>query len=78
MRKQLSSPLGWNNTTEMAASIVDAINVLTRVTMNVNSTKPIQGEIPRVPRPYEDKAPEESKGISLSDFAGLIQKGDQR
>ena len=64
----------------MLASVVDAVNVLTRVMINANSSKPITDSIPRVTRPYENPEEVAEKDqlptTSLADFAQLLKKGD--
>ena len=62
--------MGWDNTTEQTAALVDAVNVLIRLTYNVNAESPNRDEVPRVPRPYE-VAPERET-ISLAGFASIL------
>ncbi len=67
--------MGWDNTAEMTACVVDAVNVLTRVLVNVNSERSDTSPVPRVPRPYE-AAPvaAEPQTISLSQFGTLLKE----
>ena len=64
--------MGWDNTTEQTAALVDAINVLIRLTYNVNAESPSRDEVPRVPRPYE-VAPERET-ISMTQFAAFVSE----
>lgn len=62
--------MGWDNTTEQTAAVVDALNVLIRLTYNVNAETPNRDEVPRVPRPYEEDVILET--ISLNQFASML------
>jgi hypothetical protein len=70
--------MGWDNTTEMVAAVVDALNVLIRLTYNAASTNPQTDAIPRITRPYESDKELEPKGISLTDFTDILRKGEPR
>lgn len=72
-RKRLNAPLGWDNSVELLASVVDAINVQTRVLMNVNSSTSNTDPVPQVPRPYQ-VAESEPEAISLTDFNSLLKE----
>ena len=63
--------MGWDNTTEQTAAIVDALNVLIRLTHNINAETPSRDDIPRVPRPYEAVAEQET--ISIAQFNNLLE-----
>lgn len=68
--------MGWDNTAEMTATVVDSINVLTRHYINVHSEMPID-PIPLMPRPYEVTAePVAVSAGSLGDFNALLAEGD--
>lgn len=76
IRKQLKAPLGWDNTTEMVAGVIDAINYLARMFYNANAKDADKSDLPRVQRPYEDALPKpEPKTISLFEL-GTMLKGD--
>ena len=63
--------MGWDNATEQTASVVDALQVLIRLTHNINASTPSSDDIPRVPRPYE--AAPEQETISISQFNSLLE-----
>jgi len=67
--------MGWDNSTEMLAAILDATNYLTRLFRNANFKDPDGSEIPRTQRPYEDAQEIERESISIDEFAKLM-KGD--
>lgn len=68
--------MGWTNTAEMTATVVDAINALSRLYINAHSESPID-PIPLMPRPYEVAAePVEVPSGSLGDFNALLAEGD--
>ena len=74
-RKRLNAPLGWDNSVELLASVVDAVNVLTRVLINVNSERPDTNPVPQVPRPYEVTATDATpETISLTAFGDLLKE----
>jgi len=64
--------MGWDNSVELLASVVDAIQALTRLYINAHSESPID-PIPLVPRPFEVVAPT-AQTISLSDFTSLMEE----
>ena len=64
--------MGWDNTTELTAGVIDAVNVLTRVLINVNTENPDRTPVERVPRPYEVKAPAET--ITLTEFGDWLKE----
>jgi hypothetical protein len=71
--------MGWDNTTEMVATVVDSITRLTRLTHNVNVSKDdrILDPIPLMPRPYEtavDAPPVKPDTISLAEFGDLLKE----
>jgi len=71
--------MGWDNTTEMVATVVDSITRLTRMTHNVNVAQADQilDPIPLMPRPYEtavDVAPVKPDTISLAEFGDLLKE----
>jgi len=69
--------MGWDNTTEMVATVVDSITHLTRVLINVNSEQPNTDPIPLMPRPYEaavDVEPVRPNTISLAEFGDLLKE----
>lgn len=71
--------MGWDNTAEMTATVVDSINVLTRHYINVHSETPID-PIPLMPRPYEvavaPLAPVAPVAASLGDLNAWLSEGD--
>jgi len=74
-RKRQNAPMGWDNTTEMTATVVDAINQLTRLFYNANFEGPIKDPIPLMPRPYE--VPVESvepKTISFAELCAFVKE----
>jgi hypothetical protein len=73
--------MGWDNTTEMVATVVDSITRLTRMThnMNVAQADQILDPIPLMLRPYEtavDVEPVKAAAVSLADFNALLAEGD--
>lgn len=60
--------MGWDNTTEMTALVVDALE---RIAFGLAGAT---GTPPRVPRPYE--APVEPASVSLAELPNLF-KGDR-
>jgi len=71
--------MGWDNTTEMVATVVDSITRLTRLThnMNVVQADQILDPIPLMPRPYEvavDVEPVRPNTISLAEFGDLLKE----
>jgi len=67
--------MGWDNTTEMVATVVDSITHLTRVLINVNSEQPNTDPIPLMPRPYEPaREPVKPNTISLAEFGDLLKE----
>ena len=77
-RKRLSAPMGWSNTAEMTACVVDAVNRLTRLTYNVNSAErgQIHDPVPLMPRPYEVAVTVKVETVMLSDFNALLAEGN--
>ena len=74
IRKQKNAPMGWDNTTEMTATVVDAINALTRLYVNAHSESPID-PIPLMPRPYEAaREPVKPETITLAAFGDLLKE----
>lgn len=70
----MSAPLGWDNTTEMVATVVDALAHLTRMYTNANYENPNTGPVPLVPRPFQDAAPVKPQTISLAAFGDLLKE----
>ena len=71
--------MGWDNTTEMVATVVDSITRLARLThnMNVSQADQILDPIPLFPRPYEtavDVEPVRPNTISLAEFGDLLKE----
>ena len=69
--------MGWDNTTEMAAGIVDELKVLQRLTHNVavGTSDQIHDPVVRVPRPFEVAAePVKPETISLAAFGDLMKE----
>ena len=66
--------MGWTNTAEMTASVVDAINALSRLYVNAHTESPID-PIPLMPRPYEAaREPVKPNTISLAEFGDLLKE----
>jgi selenocysteine lyase/cysteine desulfurase len=66
--------MGWTNTAEMTASVVDAVNALTRLYVNTHSESPID-PIPLMPRPYEAaREPVKPETITLAAFGDLLKE----
>ena len=75
-RKQKNAPMGWDNTTEMTATVVDAVNRLTRLFYNANFENPID-PLPLMPRPYEAaREPVKPETITLAAFGDLLAEGN--
>ena len=73
-RKRLNAPMGWDNSVELLASVVDAIQALTRLYINVHSESPID-PIPLMPRPYGAPVePVRPNTISLAEFGDLLKE----
>lgn len=73
-RKRHNAPMGWNNTAEMTATVVDAINVLTRLYVNTHSESPID-PIPLTRRPYEVPVePVEPKTVSFAELCAFVKE----
>ena len=69
--------MGWSNTTEMAAGIVDELKVLQRLTHNaaVGESDQNRDPIVRVPRPFEaEQEPAKPETISLAEFGDLLKE----
>jgi len=69
--------MGWSNTTEMAAGIVDELKVLQRMTHNaaVGESDQIRDPIVRVPRPFDaEQEPAKPETISLAEFGDLLRE----
>lgn len=66
--------MGWDNTTEMTATVVDAINALTRFYINAHSESPID-PLPLMLRPYEAaREPVKPETITLAEFGDLLKE----
>jgi len=66
--------MGWDNTTEMVATVVDSINVLTRLFHNANFETPID-PIPLMPRPYEAPVePVKPDTVSFAEFCDIVKE----
>ncbi len=66
--------MGWDNTTEMVATVVDAINIQTRHFINANSETPID-PIPLMQRPYEAPVePVKPETISFAEFCDIVKE----
>jgi len=79
VRAKQNAPMGWDNTAEMTAMVVDAVNRLTRMTHNVNVAQADQilDPIPLMPRPYETAVaapPVKPNTISLAEFGDLLKE----
>ena len=72
VRKRMGTPMGWDNTTEQTASVVDSLQMLIRLYVNANSDASDSSPVARVPRPYE--APVVPESISLGAFANLVKE----
>lgn len=79
VRKRQNAPMGWDNTAEMTATVVDAINILTRHYINAHSESPID-PLPLMPRPYEAAVipvvPVVPVAASLGDLNAWLSEGD--
>lgn len=71
----MKAPLGWDNTTEMVATVVDAVNYLARLVYNANAKEPDTSDLPRIPRPYGDEIKPEPESISLNEFTKMLREG---
>ena len=77
VRKRQNAPMGWDNTAEMTAMVVDAVNILTRLFYNANYEDQIKDPFPLMPRPYEVAAAVvEPVTASLGDFNTFLAEGD--
>jgi len=66
--------MGWDNTTEMTATIVDAINVMTWLYASAHSESSVD-PIPLMPRPYESvREPVKPATITLAAFGDLLKE----
>ena len=68
--------MGWTNTAEMTASVVDAVNALSRLYVNAHTESPID-PIPLMPRPYDaavDVEPVKPETITLAAFGDLLKE----
>ena len=66
--------MGWTNTAEMTASVVDAVNALSRLYVNAHTESPID-PIPLMPRPYEAaREPVKPETITLAAFGDLLKE----
>ena len=68
----MSAPMGWDNTTEMVATVVDSLAHLTRQYINVHSERANTDPMFRVPRPYEVTRVIET--ITLSQFGTMLKE----
>ena len=75
IRKQLKAPLGWDNTTELTAQVVDSLNYLARLYQNVNFENADKSELVNVKRPHDVVAETEPETISLADFNEMMRGG---
>jgi hypothetical protein len=69
--------MGWSNTTEMAAGIVDELKVLQRLTHNIAAGESDQDRDPivRTPRPFEvEQEPAKPETINLAQFGDLLKE----
>ena len=66
--------MGWTNTAEMTASVVDAVNALSRLYINAHSESPID-PLPLMPRPYEAaREPVKAETITLAALGDLLKE----
>jgi len=68
--------MGWDNTAEMTATVVDSINALSRLYINANSESPID-PLPLMLRPYEaavDVEPVKAETITLAEFGAMLKE----
>ena len=63
--------MGWDNSTELLATVVDSLTYIARLIRNANFNNPDSSEIPRVVRPHEDEI--SPQRASLNDFAQLMR-----
>jgi hypothetical protein len=67
--------MGWDNTAEMTASVVDAINRLIRLFYNANFEDPIKDPIALMPRPYEAPVePVQPDTVSFAEFCDIVKE----
>ena len=67
--------MGWDNTTEMVATVVDSITHLTRQFVNVNSETPNHEPLMLVPRPYAAPVePVAAETITLAAFGNMMEE----
>lgn len=69
----MKAPLGWDNSTEMQAATVDALNALLRLTYNANSEQPNRDPLPTVPRPYLGEQSNEPQTISADELNDILR-----
>ena len=67
--------MGWDNTTEMLAGILDQLKIGNRMFYNANAETPDRSEIDWTRRPYSDDFDVEPESVSLADFAQLMNGG---
>jgi hypothetical protein len=67
----VQAPGGWDNNTEILAAIFDAIQVQIRQFQTVNSERAPQGDLPRIPRPYEVE--EEPETVDLTQLNSFLE-----
>lgn len=69
--------MGWDNTTEMTAGVVDELKVLQRLTHNmaVSASDQIRDPIVRVPRPFAAQSePITPNTISLAALGDMLKE----
>ena len=71
-RRQFKAPMGWDNSVEMTATLVDSVRHLTDLFVMANSDQQ-HDPLPRVPRPYEANEPVKPSTISLSQFNSMME-----
>ena len=73
-RKRLNAPMGWDNSAELLASVVDAIQALTRLYINAHSEYPID-PIEPIPRPYGAPVePVKPKTVSFAELCDFVKE----
>ena len=72
VRKRVGTPMGWDNTTEQVAAVVDSLELLTRLYINAHSDSGDTSPVARVPRPYE--SPTVPETFSLAQFANVVKE----